>query len=36
MTRRIPRALLPAEALALAEAEGLTWYVERVYPVDGS
>ncbi len=30
--RRIPRALLPAAALALAEAEGLTWYIERTYP----
>lgn len=37
--RRIPRALLPAETLTLAESEGLTWYIERTYPVprgDGS
>ncbi len=30
--KRFPRSVLPAETLALAEAEGLTWYIERTYP----
>jgi hypothetical protein len=30
--RRIPRSALPAVTLALAEREGLTWYIDRTYP----
>lgn len=30
--RRLPRCVLPPETIALAEAEGLSWYIERVYP----
>lgn len=30
---RIPRAALPACVFELAEAEGLTWYIESTYPV---
>lgn len=30
---RIPREALPACALELAEREGLTWYIERTYPL---
>ncbi len=29
---RIPHAALPAVTLALAEREGLTWYIARTYP----